>query len=61
MRFPINARTVMLLTPILLLTALEYLLKIPSVSGNHVLGSLIRAIIPVFSTSYLNKANRHKA
>lgn len=45
MRFPINARTVMLLTPILLLTALEYLLKIPSVSGNHVLGSLIRAII----------------
>ena len=51
----------MLLTPILLLTALEYLLKIPSVSGNHVLGSLIRAIIPVFSTSYLNKASRHKA
>ena len=45
MRFPINARTVMLLMPILLLTALEYLLKIPSVAGNHFLASLIRVII----------------
>ena len=33
MRFPINARTAMLLMPIMLLTALEYLLKIPFVSS----------------------------
>ena len=45
MRFPINARTAMLLMPILLLTALEYLLKIPFVSGNPLIGNLIRAII----------------
>ena len=45
MRFPINARTAMLLMPIMLLTALEYLLKIPFVSGNPLMGNLIHAVI----------------